>query len=60
LLDEPTANLDAEAVASTEQWLLEHIRRERLPVIWVAHDREQILRIADRHLCLDGSSMEAC
>lgn len=60
LLDEPTANLDAEAVARTEQWLLEYIRRERLPVIWVAHDREQILRIADHHLCLNGSSMEAC
>lgn len=59
LLDEPTANLDGEAVARTEQWLLKYLRREHLPVLWVAHDREQIRRIADRHLCLDGSAVKA-
>ena len=59
LLDEPTTNLDAEAVARTERWLLKYIRRERLPVLWVAHDLEQLQRIADRHVCLDGASMES-
>lgn len=54
LLDEPTANLDAEAVGKVEQWLLALVREHRLPVLWVAHDQGQIERVADRHYALDG------
>jgi ABC-type iron transport system FetAB ATPase subunit len=49
LLDEPTANLDPELAREVEAWLCEYARRERMPVIWVAHDRAQIGRVADRH-----------
>lgn len=47
LLDEPTANLDAEATLSVERWLLQEICRRQLAVLWVAHDPEQIRRVAD-------------
>ena len=49
LLDEPTANLDEDSKHRVERWLLERIRRSGLPVIWVAHDPEQIRRVADGH-----------
>lgn len=58
LLDEPTANLDPESVGKAEQWLLDRIRRYRLPVLWVAHDTEQIRRVADRHVHLNGHGLE--
>ncbi|WP_218563932.1 ABC transporter ATP-binding protein [Marinospirillum perlucidum] len=50
LLDEPTANLDAQRVAQVEDWLQYKIRQEGWPVIWVSHDTQQIKRLADRHL----------
>jgi ABC-type iron transport system FetAB ATPase subunit len=60
LLDEPTANLDAESVARIEPWLVDVIRRRRLPTLWVAHDADQLRRIADRRLTIvDGGWQEA-
>lgn len=47
LLDEPTANLDQNARRATEEWLLEKIRANGWPTLWVAHDEDQILRVAD-------------
>lgn len=58
LLDEPTANLDSEAVARVEAWLQREIVARQLPVIWVAHDRQQITRVGDRHLAIRGSAVE--
>ena len=49
LLDEPTANLDAETIRRVELWLLEIIERRKLPTLWVAHDAEQIQRVSNRH-----------
>lgn len=49
LLDEPTANLDAETIRRVERWLLEIIERRKLPTLWVAHDAEQIQRVSNRH-----------
>ena len=49
LLDEPTANLDAETIRRVEGWLLEIIERRKLPTLWVAHDAEQIQRVSNRH-----------
>lgn len=57
LLDEPTANLDGHSRRLTESWLLTRIRDGGLPVIWVAHDEEQIRRVADRHYSVEGSSL---
>lgn len=52
LLDEPTANLDPASTSRVERWLIHWIRNQRLPAIWVAHDPEQIERVADRHLSI--------
>lgn len=58
LLDEPTANLDSRSRQLTEQWLLARIRSDGLPVIWVAHDDDQIARVADRHYVIEGSNLK--
>lgn len=60
LLDEPTANLDADSVALTEHWLKREISQRQLPVLWVAHDRDQIRRVASRHFTIHGRTLEAC
>lgn len=52
LLDEPTANLDPDSTRRTEQWLLQKIRQRQLPTLWIAHDRQQIARVANRHLVI--------
>jgi sulfonate transport system ATP-binding protein len=49
LLDEPTANLDDASRERVEAWLVERIRARQWPTLWVAHDREQIARVASRH-----------
>lgn len=58
LLDEPTANLDPALAREVEAWLRDYCRRERMPVLWVAHDRDQIARIADRHFAIRGEGLE--
>ena len=58
LLDEPTANLDPERTRQVERWLRGYAQSERLPVIWVAHDLEQIDRVADRHFAIRGDRLE--
>jgi ABC-type iron transport system FetAB ATPase subunit len=58
LLDEPTANLDPDLARQVEGWLRDYAQRERLPVIWVAHDRAQIARVADRHFAIRGARLE--
>ena len=54
LLDEPTASLDAGAVAAIEtlvaSWLQEQPRRA---CVWTSHDRQQVERISDRTLLLE-------
>ncbi|WP_237057098.1 ABC transporter ATP-binding protein [Microbulbifer sediminum] len=58
LLDEPTANLDPDTTRATEQWLVRYIREHRIPALWVAHDQEQIRRVADRHYHIAGGRLE--
>ncbi|KXS51379.1 ABC-type dipeptide/oligopeptide/nickel transport system ATPase subunit [Marinobacter persicus] len=58
LLDEPTANLDHDLSLAVEEWLLAEIRTRQMPVLWVAHDRAQIQRVADRHLHIVGNTLE--
>lgn len=52
LLDEPTANLDADSVQRVERWLLEIIGRRELPTLWVAHDADQIQRVSNRRFMI--------
>ncbi len=54
LLDEPTANLDSEATAAVECWLLNWLKTHPAPVLWVTHDPAQIDRLAGRHLLIEG------
>lgn len=57
LLDEPTANLDAESLARCEAWLLGQIRTRQLPVLWVSHDPAQVSRLGGRSLRLSGTTL---
>lgn len=59
LLDEPTANLDPDTTTRVETWLTELTRRHGWPVLWVAHDPAQIRRVADAHLRIAGTQLEA-
>ena len=57
LLDEPTASLDALAVAAIEtliaSWLREQPQRA---YIWTSHDRQQLERVSDRVLSLESTA----
>lgn len=57
LLDEPTANLDPELARAVEKWLRDYARQHRMPVLWVAHDRAQIERVADRHFTIEDDRL---
>ncbi|PWV74555.1 ATP-binding cassette domain-containing protein [Halomonas sp. A11-A] len=59
LLDEPTANLDDATTRRVEEWLVGRIRQRGWPVIWVAHDRNQIARVADCHWHIHGTELQA-
>jgi len=58
LLDEPTANLDHATTLSCEAWLGEQARQFGMPMLWVAHDPEQIKRVAQHHVRITGSRLE--
>jgi ABC-type iron transport system FetAB ATPase subunit len=57
LLDEPTANLDSETAAKVETWLLQKIRHNAWPTLWVSHDPQQIKRVADRHFVIQEGQL---
>lgn len=46
LLDEPTANLDAQNTALFEQFIDDYRMQHDACVVWVSHDREQLARVA--------------
>nr|WP_163502304.1 ATP-binding cassette domain-containing protein [Halomonas socia] len=58
LLDEPTANLDADNITRCEAWLRQQICDTPLAALWVAHDMDQIARVATRHLHIAGQHLE--
>ena len=57
LLDEPTASLDAANIERLERLALEYMQTRQVPVLWVSHDPEQLLRVADWRLFMDGDSV---
>jgi ABC-type iron transport system FetAB ATPase subunit len=60
LLDEPTANLDAENTQRVEVVIGDYIEAQAAAAIWVSHDRTQVARVANRHMELrDGRLEEA-
>lgn len=48
LLDEPTANLDAENTERVEQLIAAYRQDRQCAVIWVSHDAQQRRRVAER------------
>ena len=52
LLDEPTAALDVSNVWKVEEVIGEYRKAVDAAVVWVSHNPEQIVRVADRHLQL--------
>jgi len=58
LLDEPTANLDAESAARAES-LINRYRTERnAAVLWVGHDAQQRKRVASAQLHMTAGQVE--
>ena len=57
LLDEPTANLDLENTIKVEHIILSYLHTHTAACLWVTHDTEQIKRVADRVLVLDGQGL---
>lgn len=57
LLDEPTANLDADNTARTEQLIAGWRAETDGSAIWVGHNPEQRLRVADRHYRIDAGEV---
>ena len=59
LLDEPTANLDAQHTERVEALVAEYRAAHAAPVIWVSHDEQQIVRVANRVLQMENGRLTA-
>lgn len=57
LLDEPTANLDADNALRVENLLQEYRREFNAGLLWVSHDNRQIRRVADTCLYLPAGEI---
>ena len=57
LLDEPTANLDAQSAARVEERLGRYRTDARAGMLWVSHDPGQIGRVASRHFRMQGGRL---
>jgi ABC-type iron transport system FetAB ATPase subunit len=57
LLDEPTANLDAENTARVETLILQYRMAHGAAVLWVTHGDEQAYRVASRRLTIHGGRL---
>lgn len=60
LLDEPTANLDADNIARVEQLTRDYCRERHACCVWVGHDHGQLHRMADQHRALDSGGRITC
>ncbi len=58
LLDEPTANLDSSSITRVEALLQEYRRSERPVMIWVSHDMNQLLRLCEPILMIEGRRLK--
>ncbi len=58
LADEPTAALDGDARRTIEE-LGREIADGGVPIVWVTHDTDQLRRLADHVMVLDGGQMVA-
>jgi ABC-type iron transport system FetAB ATPase subunit len=58
LLDEPTANLDADNTHRVEAVIADYLKAQDAAAIWVSHDLAQVARVADRHMVLADRRLE--
>ncbi len=58
LLDEPTANLDAENAQRVEQVIQQYRQDSGCSVIWVSHTLEQRQRVGERGYIIKGNRLE--
>lgn len=58
LLDEPTANLDADNTRRVEGVIADYLKAQHAAAIWVSHDPAQVARVANRHMVLAGGRLE--
>lgn len=58
LLDEPTANLDADNTRRVEAVIADYLQAQHAAAIWVSHDPAQVARVANRHMVLAGGRLE--
>ena len=57
LLDEPTSALDGVNTQLVENLLSRLCTNEKLSLVWVSHDAEQLSRVSDRILTMDKASL---
>ncbi len=57
LLDEPTANLDSDNAQQVEKSLLQYQQQTQCSIIWVAHNKKQIQRIAQRQFEIKNATL---
>jgi len=57
LLDEPTANLDTRNILLVENLLLQYQQQTQCSIIWVAHNKDQIQRVAQRQFEIKLSTL---
>jgi len=55
LLDEPTANLDADNSRAVEQLIRDYCNERGACAVWVSHDIAQLARVADYRLALSAT-----
>jgi putative ABC transport system ATP-binding protein len=57
LLDEPTANLDAENTHAVETVVSQYQEAQQIPVIWVSHDPGQRQRVANQVASINAGQL---
>ena len=60
LLDEPTANLDAQNTHKVEALIAHYLRANNAAAIWVTHNHEQLARVvSNRYFDFSEAAMVA-
>lgn len=57
LLDEPTANLDEQNGRKVEDLILSCLEAQECGIVWVAHNRDQLGRVANQHYVLKSNGL---
>ncbi len=58
LLDEPSANLDADNTGRIEKLILHYQQQFATPVLWISHDIAQVKRVAQRYYRIESGRLQ--